>query len=55
MFMAEKEKRNTWLSTMDSIDDPFTTKSSYGVSRYGNMAEIGRKNSQFVNDGFAHM
>jgi hypothetical protein len=37
MFIAEKEKRNTWLSTMGSIDNPFTTKGSYWVSRYGDM------------------
>jgi hypothetical protein len=44
MFIAEKEKRGTWLSTMDSIDNPFTTKGAYWVSRYRNMGEISRKN-----------
>jgi len=44
MFITDKKKRSAFLSTMDSIDNPFTTKGSYWVSRYGNMGEISRKN-----------
>ena len=37
VFMAEKEERSTWLSTMGSIHDPFTSVCSYVINRQRDM------------------